>query len=181
MSAPDKDVSGAHVVSPPNITIPDPYSTVDQTLLPASPARTAAPSLSPTSPGCEEFDPSQDAKPYSPFYRHPTTRTSLEQLKSETKVYGRGCTSQDLETGTRIRMSGDMDTNCHRLSGWNQKPPKKHRALNCLRGLTKRQRLAVKLLIAFVVVGGMVGIGLGISKAVGGGFWSSKNRTSDIE
>ncbi|KAK2767542.1 hypothetical protein FQN54_003700 [Arachnomyces sp. PD_36] len=185
MSVPEKDASGAHVTNPPppTINIPDPYSTEGRSLLTSSqgglsPTRTAQ-SLSPTTPAEEEFDPSLDAKPYSPFYRHPTTRTSLEQLKSETK-FGRGC-SQDLEAGTRIRMSGDMAANCHRLSGWNQKKPTKHRALNCLRGLTKGQRLAVKLIIAVVVVGGMVGIGLGISKAVGGGFWKSEGQASDIE
>lgn len=184
MSVPEKDLPGAHIVNPPAIKIPDPYSTEDRSLLTSthggvSPTRTTAPSLSPTSPTEDEFDPSQGAKPYSPFYRHPTTRTSLEQLKSESKVYARGC-SQDLETGTRVRMSGDMNSNCHRLSGWNQKKPKKHRALSCLKGLTKRQRLAVKLLIAIVVIGGMVGIALGITKAVGGGIWKSKGQTSDI-
>lgn len=180
MSIPEKDVPGAHVISPPDIKIPDPYST-ENPLLPAasqggfSPTRATAPSLSPTSATEEDFDPSKDAKPYSPFYKHPTTRTSLEQLKSETRAY-----SQDLEAGTRVRMSADLNTNCHRLSGWNQKKPKKHRALSCLNGLTKPQRVTVKILIAIVIIGAMVGIGLGISKAVGGGFWSSDNQTSDI-
>lgn len=79
-----------------------------------------------------------------------------------------------------MRRSADFNTNCHRLSGWNQKKPTKHRALNCLNGLTKKQKLVVKILIAIVVIGGMVGIGLGISKAVGGGIWKSNDQTSDI-
>lgn len=175
------EVSGAHVI--PAIQIPDPYSTENRLLNSSqcglSPTRTA-PSLAPTSPTEEEdFDPSKDAKPYSPFYKHPTTRTSLEQLKSETKTYERGY-SQDLETGTRVRMSADFNAHCHQLSGWNQKKPTKHRALNCLNGLTKKQRLVVKILIAIVVIGGMVGIGLGISKAVGGGIWKSDSQTSKI-
>ena len=183
MSVPQSDTPGAHVTAPPTINVPDPYSTENPPLGSPqgglSPTRTAVPSLSPTTATEEDFDPSKDAKPYSPFYKHPTTRTSLEQLKSESKPYERG-PSQDLEAGTRVRASADLNTNCHRLSGWEQKLPKKHRALGCLNGLTKRQRLVVKLLLAVLVIGGMVGIGLGISKAVGGGIWASHGQTSKI-
>ena len=46
--------------------------------------------------------------------------------------------------------------------------------------LSKKQRILAHILIALIIVGGAVGIGVGISKAVGGGVWKSINSQSQI-
>ena len=42
---------------------------------------------------------------------------------------------------------------------------------NPMRGLEARTKFWLKVLIAAIIIGAAVGIGLGISKAVGGGIW----------
>jgi hypothetical protein len=118
-----------------------------------------------------EFDPTLGAKPCSPFYPHEVT-ASLEQLKNGTQISGRGYASQDLESGDRAL--ANYITRESKL--WEQK----RRRCDCLSTLTPRQRLAVKLLMALVIVGTMVGIALGITVSVGGGVWRSNNQQSPI-
>lgn len=49
-----------------------------------------------------------------------------------------------------------------------------------LRGLSKNQKLWAKIIIALVVIGAAVGIGIGISKAVGAGVWKNANSQGKI-
>lgn len=46
--------------------------------------------------------------------------------------------------------------------------------------MPRKQRLAIKLVIAFLIVGAMVGIALGITAAVGGGVWKSHDQQGSI-
>lgn len=51
---------------------------------------------------------------------------------------------------------------------------------NPMRKLNKRQKLWAKLLIALLIVGAAVGLGIGISKAVGAGVWKSADEQAPI-
>jgi len=68
-----------------------------------------------------DFDPSIGAKPCSPFYCHPTTTASREQLRCDAQLPGRGYCSQDLESGMRTPAKRSMDISkpqCSKL--WQQ-------------------------------------------------------------
>jgi hypothetical protein len=57
---------------------------------------------------------------------------------------------------------------------WRQKAKEQKmssRKCNCLGRLGKRNRVIVKILIGFLVVGIAVGVGLGVSKSLGYGVW----------
>lgn len=142
----------------------------------SSPVPTAH-SLQEDQPG--DFDPSIGAKPCSPFYCHPTTTTSREQLRCDAQLPGRGYGSQDLESGMRTPAKRSMDITkpqCSKL--WQQKQKRRHR--DCFKALTKKQRMVVKIVIAILIVGTMVGIAVGITAAVGGGVWRANNRQTSI-
>lgn len=49
-----------------------------------------------------------------------------------------------------------------------------------MRNLTKKQKILVKVLLALVVVALAAGLGVGISRAVGGGIWSGDGYTRTI-
>jgi hypothetical protein len=124
-----------------------------------------------------EFDPHIGAKPYSPFFRH-NDNDSLEYLKNETTISAQRYGSNDLESGlSNTPHKRSLDIHGVRQSKlWM----KKTRRCDCLSSLTPKQRLAVKLVIAFFIVGAMVGIALGITAAVGGGVWKSHNQQGTI-
>ncbi|KAK4645977.1 hypothetical protein QC761_206280 [Podospora bellae-mahoneyi] len=55
---------------------------------------------------------------------------------------------------------------------------KNRRACNCLAGLSKRNRILVKILLIFLIVGIAVGVGFGVSKPLGAGIWRSETQNS---
>jgi len=57
---------------------------------------------------------------------------------------------------------------------------RKRQSCNPMKNLDKRTKVCIKLLIILIVVGGAVGLGIGISKAVGGGIWKSNSSTKPI-
>lgn len=62
---------------------------------------------------------------------------------------------------------------------WKQKARAnkvKNRSCQPMARLSNRNRLIVKILIAFLVVGVAVGVGLGISKPLGAGIWKSHDQ-----
>jgi len=135
----------------------------------------------------EEYDPTS-THPFSPFYSHPTTRTSFEQLKSTSavaiKIY-----ETDLEAGSPNRCSNSQPLPCTKdCTAWPGKQHlrqkslamKKSRVCSPLRNLSKRQRLWVKILIGIFIVGVAVGVGIGISKATGTGVWKSSTQQTQI-
>ncbi|ODH51341.1 hypothetical protein GX48_02581 [Paracoccidioides brasiliensis] len=132
----------------------------------------------PGSPASSEFDPSRGAKPYSPFYKHPTTRTSLEQLRNETSQrrsarYRMHDVENGYQAGTRPSMDGQGSTR----GLWVDSRQKNSKWLG---RLNRKQKFAVKALIAVIIVGTMVGIGLGISIALGGSVWKSSYQQVEI-
>ena len=123
--------------------------------------------------------------PFSPFYSHPTTRTSFEQRASESKV-NIAIYQHDLESGSRIAQSTDLPRNRNDSTVW---PCANQRAMLCrqnqsrwnpMRNLSKRQKIIVKILLALVIIGATVGLGIGIAMATGTGVWRNANSESPI-
>ncbi|MCJ1306447.1 hypothetical protein MMC25_000089 [Agyrium rufum] len=162
----------------------------------------------PPTPSNEEYDPTS-THPFSAFYSHPTTRTSFEQLKStsrtaiisekdlENGLYNPS--TNDLSREHALpSTSSSVPSSMYKAptSNHNTKPctvwpgPKQlmqrsremQRARVChpLRNLTQKQRLWAKILIALIIIGAAVAIGVGISKAVGGGVWKNNNEQTPI-
>ncbi|GAB1210077.1 hypothetical protein BDV32DRAFT_117222 [Aspergillus pseudonomiae] len=128
--------------------------------------------VSPPSPAVPDYDPTINAKPYSPFYRHATQNFTGQTPNAALKVPN----ADDLETGaSAYRPSGESD-NRRSSKLWTEK--KRH--CDWLRALPKKQRIAVKAVIAIVIVGTMVAIALGITAAVGGGVWKSNHQQGAI-
>ncbi|KAL2130863.1 hypothetical protein VTI74DRAFT_5837 [Chaetomium olivicolor] len=75
-------------------------------------------------------------------------------------------------------------TDCHVWPGqehWRQKAKaakKKRRNFNCLAGLSKRNRIIVKILLLLLTVGIAIAVGFGISKPLGAGIWRSETQNS---
>ncbi|EEQ85554.1 hypothetical protein RJZ56_007109 [Blastomyces dermatitidis] len=152
------------------------WTTQEETLLP-SPNPCHRP---PSSPAGSDFDPSRGAKPLSPFYIHPTTRTSLEQVRSEAQAYCQGYKLHDAENGYQVPIKPSMDGQGSDRGLWGPCPNSRRKKSKWLGRLSRKQRLAVKGLIALFIAGSMVGIGLGISISLGGGVWKSKNQQGEI-
>jgi hypothetical protein len=173
MSTHANDTAGAGVPSPP----PAALQKISITRA-SSTSCTQSPETSTSSEApANDFDPSRGAKPYSPFYLHPTTQTSLEQLRSEAPSYGRGYSSQDVESNLPMSHKISLDAQNPKCRLWIKS---NRGGIAWLRKLSRKQRFAVKLLFALVIVGTMVGIALGISVAVGGGVWRPHNQQSPI-
>ncbi|KAJ5579731.1 uncharacterized protein N7459_005716 [Penicillium hispanicum] len=114
----------------------------------------------------QEFDPSVGAKPYSPFYAHSTPTTSYEQLTFETKAADHNLSNlRDVENAVPYSVLGSESPRRSKL--WEPENPSR----SCLDVLSSRQRMTLKIIIAVITVGGMIGIALGITAAVGGAAW----------
>ncbi|KAI9834848.1 MAG: hypothetical protein M1819_002756 [Sarea resinae] len=124
-------------------------------------------------PPARSIAASDEYDPKSAFYCHPTTRYSFEQQKSESKTT-LAMYNEDLERGPSAFRSTDrlaehsVWPTMHALKS-KASLEKKKRGCAPLRRLDFKQKLAVKILIALVIVGGAVAIGFGVSKAVGNG------------
>ncbi|KAL2870396.1 uncharacterized protein BJX67DRAFT_345472 [Aspergillus lucknowensis] len=145
---------------------------------------TAEPQHPPTQQ-VQDYDPSIGAKPYSPFYRHATPSSKLGQLTSHRKCSrsvgmvtspiddveggggGRPPPWQRLYDGERTGRESKL---------WVQEK----RYCDCLSRLGKKQRMAVKIAIAVVILGSMVAIALGITAAVGGGVWKGDHQQARL-
>ena len=57
---------------------------------------------------------------------------------------------------------------------------KKSKGCSPFRNLDRKQKLWAKIIIALIIVGAAVGIGVGVSKAVGGGVWKTVNSQGKI-
>ncbi len=159
-----------------------------------SPCSTIADQYPPTKEG-NDLDP-VSLNPYSAFYSHPRTRTSFAQAKSESKI-NVALYSHDLESGSRITHASIADAasleppnHAHRDDKvWPCSKTRertllaKQRANGCspFSRLSRKQKFWVQVLIALVFIGAITGLGVGISKAVGGGvFKSSSNANAPI-
>ena len=108
-----------------------------------------------------EYDPTS-TNPCSAFYSHPTTRTSFEQHKSESRTDVR-IYEHDLESGSQVIVPMKKEA-----QNWPANISKKDlccqkRSLNPMRNLSRKQKLWTKVAIALIIVGAAVGLGIGIS------------------
>ena len=174
MSYFDKQVVGAEVVhlEPPrnpshNSTLTKVESTSSSTLHPPSDCDAAS---------RDDYTPSSD-HPFSPFYSHPTTRTSLEQKKSESRVRFQ-LYEHDLESGSRVTQNTQKETAqlYHTNDAVWPSGNKQHEAAP--KRLSKKQKFWIKFLIAILVIGAITGLGIGITKAVGGGVFRTTSNSS---
>lgn len=143
-------------------------------------------------PKAEEYDPTS-SNPFSAFYSHPRTRTSFEQAKSESNLH-LPLYNHDLEAGSRITHASQADavpelpSHVHKddkvwpCSRTKEKTllekQQQRRGCSPYNRLSKKQKFCVQVLIALVVIGAFTGLGLGISKAVGGGVFKSNDNSS---
>lgn len=140
----------------------------------------------------EDLDPSN---PFSAFYSHPDLRRSTEKdrlapSKSNSHL------NVDLEAGSPISTTTTIQQHKYSVDGrvkectmWPSRQTLQEKArarkaarggCNPMRNLSKKQKLWVKIFIAMFVVAAAVGLGIGISKAVGGGVWAGKGESRQI-
>jgi hypothetical protein len=143
-----------------------------------------------------EFDPCANAKVTSPFYlyNHDSPRPSENKSRPDVNIV-----VQDLEQGltpsstnvvspyiTREKQ-GSVDSGKLRHGTWRQLNPFKKQS-HCLtkpkvsrwKSIPPGKRLAIKILLALVSVGLIVGLAVGLTMALGGGVWKNNNQTSEI-
>lgn len=191
----EKEVIGAQVIPTDTSTTPTPEK--PRLLLPqATKCNMSSQSLasgnsSLNSPSLEhDHAPPAYINPCSAFYSHPTTRTSFEQHRIESKTHLE-IYEKDLELGTTpMRVSTEpinspRNKDCPVWPGQERLlqqhlATKRKRGCHPMRNLSKQQKLFVKVLIIFLIVGGATGIGIGISKAVGAGVWKTANTQAPI-
>jgi hypothetical protein len=120
--------------------------------------------------------------PSSPFYCHPTTKTSLDLQKTECKPfvdieslekgrpkkYCRGLPNRSTWAGKKNLIAEKNPFTCNK-GRWSP-----------LEGMSSRKKFLMKVLIAMVIVAAAVGIGIGVSIAVGAGVWKSQGQTRPI-
>ncbi|OCK95372.1 uncharacterized protein K441DRAFT_80314 [Cenococcum geophilum 1.58] len=144
----------------------------------------------PVTPG-EGHDPTN---PYSAFYSHPDARRSMDEQTPHSKTRLEVC-EYDLESGSPISVTTtvsppklSVDGRVKECTMWPSKQTMMERAKarkreqSCapFRNLTRKQKLWVKILIALFVVAAAVGLGVGISRAVGGGVWAGNGHNKQI-
>ncbi|EAT88894.1 hypothetical protein HBH56_067870 [Parastagonospora nodorum] len=178
---------------------PQPQPT--QPLLQSPPALRSPPSnestMSTTSADLAHKEMGVDSSnPYSAFYKHPEARRSMDASSApQSKVHLDIHTfERDPEAGlplsaaTTQQPKSSVDGRVKECTMWpsrqavmdQRKTYKRARGCNLFKNLTGKQRLWAKIIIALVVVAAAVGLGVGISRAVGGGVWAGQGRSKEI-
>lgn len=138
------------------------------------------------------------SNPYSAFYKHPEARRSMDaasapQSKTHLDVHTHAL-ERDLEAGTPLSAATtqqpkvSVDGRVKECTMWpsrqavmdQRKVYKRQRGCNLFKNLTSKQRLWAKIVIALLVVAAAVGLGVGISRAVGGGVWAGQGKSKEI-
>jgi hypothetical protein len=142
-------------------------------------------------------DPSN---PYSAFYKHPEalreTRHDIHATNSHTKPHlGVAVHEHDLEQGVPLSVAStqqpvkqSVDGRVKECTMWpsrqavldKRKSYQRKRGCAFFRNMTSKQRLWAKIVIALLVVAAAVGLGVGISRAVGGGVWAGQGKNKEI-
>jgi hypothetical protein len=136
------------------------------------------------------------SNPYSAFYKHPEARRSMDassapQSKTHLDVH---TFERDAEAGlplsaaTTQQPKSSVDGRVKECSMWpsrqavidQRKTYKRARGCTLFKNLTGKQRLWIKIVIALLVVAAATGLGVGISRAVGGGVWAGQGRNKEI-
>lgn len=144
--------------------------------------RPLKPTQTPTLQGQDgDYDPCQNAQKFSPFYmyNHDSPRPSAD-LRPKQSIH---VSVQDLELGdispsvTQEKLQAQSNSRLDRLKVWGKQKKQqcltKPKQQRWLQRLPKKQRVAVKLLIAFLVAGVMVGVAVGIAAALHSGVYGS--------
>lgn len=136
--------------------------------------------------------------PFSAFYKHPDAsreRQSQEETPQGTKSHlDVGISERDLEAGlplsaaTTQQPKVSVDGRVKECTMWpsrqavleQKKRNQRKRGCNLFRNLNSKQRLWAKIFIALFIVAAAVGLGVGISRAVGGGVWSGQGSNKEI-
>lgn len=147
------------------------------------------------SASAEKQTPVDSTNPYSAFYKHPEARRSLDESRAQSKVHlDVGFHERDLEAGVPLSAATtqnpkvSVDGRVKECTMWpsrqtiteKRKMSRRAKGCNLFRSLNSKQRLWAKIIIALVVVAAAVGLGVGISRAVGGGVWSGQGQSKPI-
>ena len=122
-----------------------------------------------------EYDPCQNAQKFSPFYtyNHESPRPSTDARPKQSIAMS----VRDLELGeitpsvNQEKIHAQKNTKlslADKMMFWKHRQPclTKPKKQRWLQRLPKKQRIAVKAMIALIVVGAMVGIAVGIAAAL---------------
>jgi hypothetical protein len=137
------------------------------------------------------------SNPYSAFYNHPVARRSMDAAsapQSKTHLGVVTVNERDMEAGlplstaTTQQPKSSVDGRVKECTMWpsrqavmdQRKTYKRTRGCNLFKNLTSKQRLWAKIVIALVVIAAAVGLGVGISRAVGGGVWAGQGKNKEI-
>jgi hypothetical protein len=191
MTANEKTAFGVTVETTPSSTLPAPpplraavsHESTLSSVHSTPPSKTATPR-----------GESDHTNPFSAFYKHPDARRSMDDNtptgKSHLDVY-----THDLESGVPISAATtvahpkvSIDGRVKECTMWPSKQTmlekakarKRERGCNPMRSLDKKQKLWCKIFIALFIVAAAVGLGVGISRAVGGGVWTGNGKTKQI-
>ncbi|KAF2740399.1 hypothetical protein EJ04DRAFT_210127 [Polyplosphaeria fusca] len=136
--------------------------------------------------------------PFSAFYKHPDAsreRHSQEDANLASKTHLDVVVGErDLEAGlplstaTTQQPKVSVDGRVKECTMWpsrqavldQKKKNRRSRGCNLFRNLNSKQRLWAKVIIALIIVAAAVGLGVGISRAVGGGVWSGQGQSREI-
>lgn len=175
---------------PLNLAAAPTSTTTQQPALRPAPSNDSDMSKSMTAADKEaNIDPSN---PFSAFYRHPDARRSMDQgppTKPQLDVNIRDLEAgEPLSAATTQAPKVSVDGRVKECTMWpsrqamadKKKMYKRGRGCNLFRNLNSKQRLWAKILIALFVVAAAVGLGVGISRAVGGGVWSGRGQSKPI-
>ncbi|KAH7401862.1 hypothetical protein DE146DRAFT_716150 [Phaeosphaeria sp. MPI-PUGE-AT-0046c] len=177
-------------------TIERPTSTLQpQPALRSAPSTESAMSSTPSDFASKEAAV-DSSNPYSAFYKHPEARRSMDaasapQSKTHLDV---NTFERDIEAGTPLSAATtqqpkvSVDGRVKECTMWpsrqavmdQRKVHKRARGCNLFKTLTSKQRLWAKIIIALLVVAAAVGLGVGISRAVGGGVWAGQGKSKEI-
>ncbi|KAL6706880.1 hypothetical protein ACN47E_005023 [Coniothyrium glycines] len=137
-------------------------------------------------------DPSN---PYSAFYKHPEARRSMDGANASQSKTHLDVAIHDLETGVPLSVAStqqppkvSVDGRVKECTMWpsrqavmdKRKSYQRKRGCAFFRSLTIKQRMWAKIIIALLVVAAAVGLGVGISRAVGGGVWAGQGQSKEI-
>ncbi|KAF2832102.1 hypothetical protein CC86DRAFT_312902 [Ophiobolus disseminans] len=178
------------------VTIERPVSQIEpQPALRSAPSTDSAMS-STTADAAKKEMAVDSSNPYSAFYKHPEARRSMDAASApQSKTHLDVVTfERDVEAGlplstaTTQQPKSSVDGRVKECTMWpsrqavidQRKTYKRTRGCNLFKNLTSKQRLWAKIIIALVVVAAAVGLGVGISRAVGGGVWAGEGKSKEI-
>jgi dihydrodipicolinate synthase/N-acetylneuraminate lyase len=166
---------------------------------PLPPLSNASTMTTATAEAAKEMD-IDSSNPYSAFYKHPDARRSFDSAGApQSKTHLEISTyERDLEAGVPLSAATTQQLPKVSVDGrvkevkectmWpsrqavldKRRDHKRKKGCNLFQGLTTKQRLWIKIIIALLVVGAAVGLGVGISRAVGGGVWAGEGKSKEI-